>query len=180
VKESPDQKTPEDRFRAVFSHLSKVSDYARRRGSVDPDGVAAETMTIAWRRLADLPEDDPRPWLYATARNLVYVERRGRQRFGEVTPEDLEEIPAKAHISSELYALDPEVADALRAISPADREALLLVAWEDLSPRLAAATLGITSVAFRVRFHRARRRFMRALSERRSSSNLNEPQLERA
>ena len=28
-------------------------------------------MAIAWRRLADVPGDDPRPWLIATARNLL-------------------------------------------------------------------------------------------------------------
>ena len=63
--------TPEARFRIVFSHLGAITAYARRRGSVDPDALAAEVMTIAWRRLADVPRDDPRPWLYATARNLV-------------------------------------------------------------------------------------------------------------
>ncbi len=60
--------TPEARFRPVFSHLGAIRVYARRRGSLDADALAAEVMTIAWRRLADVPEDDPRPWLYATAR----------------------------------------------------------------------------------------------------------------
>jgi hypothetical protein len=58
----------EERFRSVFAQLPEVVAYARRRGSRDPEGVAAETMTIAWRKLADVPVDDPRPWLYATAR----------------------------------------------------------------------------------------------------------------
>src|SRR4029450_5634875 len=68
--------TPEARFRPVFSHLGAVTAYARRRDSLDADALAAEVMTIAWRRLADVPEDDPRPWLYATARNLLLAERR--------------------------------------------------------------------------------------------------------
>src|SRR5437763_8731465 len=72
------QDAAEARFATVFAHLGAVTAYARRRGSADPDGIAAEVMTIAWRRLADVPRDDPRPWLYATARNLVLVERRGR------------------------------------------------------------------------------------------------------
>ena len=61
----------EAKFQAVFTHLGAVTAYARRRGSRDADGLAAEVMTIAWRRLADVPNDDPRPWLYATARNLL-------------------------------------------------------------------------------------------------------------
>jgi RNA polymerase sigma-70 factor (ECF subfamily) len=180
VTESGNRELREDRFRLVFAHLSKVSDYARRRGSVDAEGVAAETMAIAWRRLEGVPEDDPRPWLYGTARNLVYAEQRKRPPLSDVTRQELESIPEKAHISAEVYALDSQVACALRNLSPADREALLLVAWEDLSPRLAAEALGITPVAFRVRFHRARRRFVRALAEHASTSSVNEPRMERA
>jgi RNA polymerase sigma-70 factor (ECF subfamily) len=76
----PDRRSPEERFRTVFSHYGAVLAYARRRGSRDADAIAAEVMTIAWRRLADVPRDDPRPWLYATARNLVLAEARRSAR----------------------------------------------------------------------------------------------------
>jgi DNA-directed RNA polymerase specialized sigma24 family protein len=56
-----DRKPAEERFRAVFSHLAAVTAYARRRGSADADAIAAEAMAIAWRRLADVPQDDPLP-----------------------------------------------------------------------------------------------------------------------
>src|SRR2546429_2148492 len=75
-----DRRSAEERFREVFAHLGAVTAYARRRGSRDADGIAAEAMTIAWRRLSDVPRDDPRPWLYATARNLLYEEARRRAR----------------------------------------------------------------------------------------------------
>lgn len=55
---------------------------------------------------------------------------------------------------------------ALHALSETEREALLLVAWEDLTPSLAAASLGISAAAFRVRLHRARRRLIKALGNR--------------
>jgi RNA polymerase sigma-70 factor (ECF subfamily) len=42
---------------------------------------------------------------------------------------------------------------------------LLLVAWEDLTPAGAAAALGISQSAARVRLLRARRRFERALAD---------------
>jgi RNA polymerase sigma-70 factor (ECF subfamily) len=167
----------EDRFRAVFSHFPSVSAYARRRGSGDPDGIAAEAMSIAWKRLADVPTDDPRPWLYATARNLVLAERRGASRFGDSFWE-LDDLPAPTQ--AEVHSLDPPVATALAALSPIDREALLLVAWEDLTPSLAAASLGITAGAFRVRFHRARRRFRRAFGESSPAAEISEPRMERA
>jgi RNA polymerase sigma-70 factor, ECF subfamily len=180
MKQSKAQALREDRFRDVFAQLTQVTDYARRRGSSDAEAIAAETMAIAWRRLAEVPEDDPRPWLYATARNLLYAERRRTPPGRDFTKQELESVPASDRLSAEVYSLDPEVACALRSLSLADREALLLVAWEDLSPRLAAAALGITPVAFRVRFHRARRRFIRRLAEQAPTSDLNEPWMERA
>jgi RNA polymerase sigma-70 factor (ECF subfamily) len=49
-------------------------------------------------------------------------------------------------------------------LSDEDRELLLLVAWEGLSPNEVAKVLGISSLAARSRLHRARRR-LRALIE---------------
>ena len=170
----------ETRFRAVFSHLGSVAAFARRRGSSDPDGIAAEAMAIAWRRLGDVPEDDPRPWLYATARNLLHAEWRASARFADRDPETLGQLTSKLEIPSEVAWLDAKVAAALAALSPSDREALLLVAWEDLTPKLAAAALEISAGAFRVRFHRARRRFRRALDESDPAAPIGEPRMERA
>jgi RNA polymerase sigma-70 factor (ECF subfamily) len=50
-------------------------------------------------------------------------------------------------------------------LSSSDLEALLLVAWEDLTPTQAARALGISAVAFRVRLLRARRRLEARLRE---------------
>jgi RNA polymerase sigma-70 factor (ECF subfamily) len=145
--------TPEARFRPVFAHLGAVTAYARRRGSIDPDALAAEVMTIAWRKLADVPEDDPRPWLYATARNLLLAEWRKA-----ATEQRHHHELASPETTPEVTALDPELATALNELSPLDREALLLTAWEELTPTEAAHALGIKPTAFRVRLLRARRR----------------------
>jgi len=150
--------TPENEFRAIFAHLGAVTAYGRRRGSRDAEGLAAEVMTIAWRRLADVPSDDPRPWLYATARNLLLEEMRKRPRT--VVPDSEGFVPAP-----ELEEIDPELRAALLALSALDREALLLVAWEDLAPAQAAKALGINATAFRVRLLRARRRLRERLDD---------------
>lgn len=68
--------------------------------------------------------------------------------------------------ASPLIDLDPELEVALRRLSELEREALLLVAWEDLSAPAAAASLGISRAAFRVRLHRARRRLSTELGRR--------------
>ena len=158
MSRQPHDQTPEARFAAVFAHLGAVAAYARRRGAVDSEAVAAEAMTIAWRRLADVPADDARPWLYATARNLVRAEFR--RRVTTTGDAGLEQAPAPVTAAAEL---DPAIATALAALSPFDREALLLVAWEDLTPTQAARSLGINPTAFRVRLLRARRRVRAAV-----------------
>ena len=142
----------EARFRTVFSHLGAVTAYARRRGSLDADALAAEVMTIAWRRLDDVPRNDARPWLYVTARNLLLEEARKRSRATSVH-QSVGVTPAP-----ELTELDGAMRRALLSLSPLDREALLLIAWEDMTPAQAAKALGINGTAFRVRLLRARRR----------------------
>lgn len=152
----------EDRFDGVFSHLDAVARYARRRGARDPDNVAAECMTIAWRRLDEIPADDSLPWLLGCARRVVLSQRRHER--GRVALDDVAEPSFEA---PEPVGLDAELSDALQTLSDLDREALLLIAWDDLTPTQAARALGINPVAFRVRLHRARRRCTSALEARR-------------
>jgi RNA polymerase sigma-70 factor, ECF subfamily len=157
----------EARFAGIFAHLDFISAYARRRGARDPDGIAAEAMAIAWRRLADVPTADARPWLIVTARNLLLAERRGepetvRKPLGDI---DLEAPPESLPSGLDL---DPDLARGLRVLPERDREALLLIAWDDLTPALAAASLGISPTAFRVRLHRARRKLSDLLIEQAS------------
>jgi RNA polymerase sigma-70 factor (ECF subfamily) len=153
--------TDERRFEGVFVHLDAVARYARRRGARDPDDVAAECMTIAWRRLDDIPADDALPWLLGCARRIVLSQRTRQQ--GRVSLDDVAEPRFEA---PEPVGLDAALTAALLELSDLDREALLLVAWEDLTPTQAARALGINSAAFRVRLHRARRRCARALDAR--------------
>jgi RNA polymerase sigma-70 factor (ECF subfamily) len=106
---------------------------------------------------------------------LLFAERRsepetGRQPLGDI---DLE-APAE-QLPSELD-LDPHLARGLRLLPEKDREALLLIAWDDLTPALAAASLGISPTAFRVRLHRARRRLSDLLTEQASVKSVSAPQ----
>jgi RNA polymerase sigma-70 factor (ECF subfamily) len=151
-----DRPAAEERFRSVFSHLGAVTAYARRRGHPDAESAAAEVMTIAWRRLPDVPLDDPRPWLFATARNVVLADLRRARAVS---------APEAIAPEVEILELDPALDAALRSLSYGDREALLLVAWEDLTPTQAARSLGINPTAFRVRLLRARRRLQAKLND---------------
>jgi RNA polymerase sigma-70 factor (ECF subfamily) len=53
---------------------------------------------------------------------------------------------------------------ALDSLSPADRELLRLIAWEQLSATEAGYVLGCSEAAARVRLHRARGRLARAVT----------------
>jgi RNA polymerase sigma-70 factor (ECF subfamily) len=170
---------------AHFSRLYReqgraVLVYALRRVG-DPEDAAdvvAETFLVAWRRLAEVPSDaGARLWLYAVARrvvaNLHRTERR-RTRLGRRLAESL-----RTELATH-PAPGGQAAEALRAISGLgddDRELLLLVSWEGLSPGEAAKVLGISSLAARSRLHRARRR-LRALLEERESASTGRPELD--
>jgi len=176
--DTSDRSAVEARFAGVFGHLGLITAYARRRGAHDADEIAAEVMAIAWRRLADVPCDDPRPWLIATARNLLLADRRRRGLpFQDIDGLELaapEEMPVPG------LDLDSELEVALASLSSQDREALLLVAWEDMTPAAAAASLGISAATFRVRLHRARRRLVYELETRAQRYSLDncQPSLE--
>jgi RNA polymerase sigma-70 factor (ECF subfamily) len=81
-----------------------------------------------------------------------------------------EPISASRYLGEGVLAgvTDPALAAALARLNDADRELLLLIAWEALSPAEAAAVLGIKPATARVRLLRARRRLTQALSRERS------------
>lgn len=154
--------------------------YALRRVG-DPEDAAdvvAETFLVAWRRLGEVPAGgEARLWLYAVARrviaNLHRTERR-RTRLGQRLSESL-----RTELATH-PAPGGEAAEVLRAmtdLSDGDRELLLLVSWEELSPSEAAKVLEISSLAARSRLHRARRRLRTLLEDRQSTGSLN-PELD--
>lgn len=148
------------RFEALFrAHHRAVLGYALRRTSPPlADDVVAETFLVCWRRLEDVP-DDARPWLFGVARRCLANSQRGAarrgalaDRVGEATPEGGGRDPGD--VAGEREA----IREAFAALSENDREALRLVAWEDLDIRAAARAAGCSRAAFAVRLHRARRR----------------------
>jgi RNA polymerase sigma factor (sigma-70 family) len=152
-------------FENLFStHYRAVRAYAVRRGAgAAIEDVLAETFLVAWRRAGDVPAD-PLPWLLGTARRVLANQRRGGRRrtaLGNRLRENL--APDLGGGLSP--ALSDELAAALAKLSDRQREALLLVAWEGLSPQQAAVAAGCSAAAFRVRFHRARQRVAAHLAD---------------
>ena len=94
----------------------------------------------------------------------------GNQRRGQTRRRALQQrlgLLGDAALSAEdagLLATDRVAAlETLAALPEEQREALLLVAWDGLTPEQAAAVMGVRPGTFRVRTHRARDALQRAL-----------------
>jgi RNA polymerase sigma-70 factor (ECF subfamily) len=156
--------SPRERFETMFrEHHRAVRAFVRRRVPADAvDDVVSETFLVAWRRIDRLGKD-PLPWLLGIARNAVGTERRGHDRRLRLKSK------AQAGYSTSVGPVDVAGTDdtgvlsALGRLSERDREALTLIAWDDLTPAQAATVLGVPANRFRVRLHRASRRLQSAL-----------------
>jgi RNA polymerase sigma-70 factor (ECF subfamily) len=151
------------RFELLYAkHAPAVKAYALRRAdSSMADDVVAEVFVVCWRRFEQVPAD-PLPWLLAVARRVLSTQRRGERRRGALTERlvetmaiGLDEAPRPA---------DGALGAALARLGDADRELLLLIAWEGLSPSQAAEVLDVKPTTVRVRLLRARRRLTHALA----------------
>jgi len=148
----------------LFSFLARLS---QRRD------VAEDLLEETWLRLvahAAGLSDETRlgPWLFAVARNLFYSWSR-RRALDQDRLFDLalawpgpRESPFQAAARSET---ERRLEAALLRLAPRDREVLLLVAGEELSPAEAAAALSLSPEALRKRLQRARERLARELGE---------------
>lgn len=154
----------EARFAALFeASFDAVLAYARRRTTqlTDAEDVVAETFSIVWRRLDDVPEPpaDELAWLYGVARRVLANHRRGATRRARLVERLRSALtPARLHVAV-------DVAGAIARLSPADQEILRLFAWEQLHHREIAITLGISPNAAAIRLHRARGRLAHLLKE---------------
>lgn len=170
---------PRELAEACFSrlyedHEREILRYALRR-SAEPQDAAdavAETFLVAWRRLGEVPVgEEARLWLYATARRVLANHQRGIKRRTRLAERLREELRRQLPLQP---ASDRPVLDALAGMADADRELLMLVGMEELSPSEAARVLGISTMAARTRLHRARRRLRARLGEEWEEKQRNE------
>ncbi|MFT3862011.1 RNA polymerase sigma factor [Micropruina sp.] len=146
-------------FEALYrANAAGILAYLRRRGADDdaPD-LLSETFLTAWRRRDALPTPElRRAWLFSTARRLRLAHQRRNPPTTMIT--DLAARTQDASDTDTDTETNAIVRAALDKLTEADRELLTLTIWEGLTPSEAAATIGISAPAARVRLHRARRR----------------------
>jgi RNA polymerase sigma-70 factor (ECF subfamily) len=155
----------EDPLADLMKHKALVRSYVDKRvaNSGAVDDIVSETYLVAWRRLADVPDDDERAaaWLCGVARNLARNHVRGELRrrrlvermkgLGETRLEGI------ASVEPALSAQRLVAADAWRELAPGDRQ---LLAWAAAgwSNDDIAAELGIRPGTVAMRLMRARNR----------------------
>ena len=148
------------RFAALYDrYLEAVALYlARRVGGELAEDLAAEVFVRAFRARASYRpvHETARPWLFGIAAHLVADHRRAERRRLKL----LQRIAATptAGRGPEVPGLSAELVHCLLGLPAADRDALLLVAWGELSYEETATALGVPVGTVRSRIARARRR----------------------
>lgn len=156
-------------FRALVAQVHEpLTRYLIRRASVaDAEDVLAETLLVLWRRLDDVPVEEPLPWCYGVAARVLANARRGERRR-QALAHRIAIVDPPASIPAPEDRMEgceraEEVRAALAGLPESDREVLRLWAWESLAPAQIAVALGITPNAASIRLHRARGRLRAAL-----------------
>ncbi|MEV4421665.1 RNA polymerase sigma factor [Patulibacter sp. NPDC049589] len=174
MRSSPSRPEPpplDDAQRAAFvalyvAHLPAIVRYLRRRlGEDAADDAAAEVFLRAFRRPGAWGDDvrPALPWLYGIAANVIHEQRRAERRRLRAIERAAGRRPAPDAPPGPTAGLDPDVARALRRLSAADRETLLLVAWGELSYEETARALEVPVGTVASRLARVRRQLDDAL-----------------
>lgn len=131
---------------------------ARRAGRQAADDLLGEVWVRAFaaRGGYDPGYDDARPWLYGIARNALRAHWRAGRAGGHAAAEEVVDPWDDVVDRLDSAATAQVLVQAVRALPPAEREVLLLVAWEQLTPAQAAVVLGVPQGTARSRLHRAR------------------------
>jgi RNA polymerase sigma-70 factor (ECF subfamily) len=148
----------EDVFRAhqqaVFAYFLRVVG-----NRSDAEELTQETFVRACGAALRFRGDSSvRTWLFGIARRVL-LEAARAGLFER--PAEIRDVPAASHDPDERLDLERTLA----SLGAADREILVMIDVLGFEPREAAALAGVSPETFRVRLHRARRRFREAYAD---------------
>lgn len=164
-------------FGGVFDrHASVLLQYlVRRVGPSDAEGLLGELFRVAFesRTRFDRSRPDARPWLYGIAANLVMKHHRTRSRHDRALERLVVIDSARSTVEFDELVVDDDanaqllstVCRAIDVLPEADREVVLLYAWQGLSYAEIAEALQIPVGTVRSRLNRVRSR-LRELTDR--------------
>jgi len=148
------------KFENIYDQFAKdITAYVSRRSSSAETtaDVVAETFTICWRSLNDVPDGpEAKFWLYRVARGVIsntYRKKTNSEQLGKGLTNFL-----KLHGQDDFSDSTTDqlvVREELDNLSDDDREIIMLKYWEGLKSKEIAEIMGISSVAARKRLNRA-------------------------
>jgi RNA polymerase sigma factor (sigma-70 family) len=131
----------------------------------DAADLLAEVFAVVWKRRADVPADEPMRtgWIFGVARGVLANHHRSSRRRYALADKLRRQLASDegAAPSEHLEA----VRSALATLDPADRDLLLLVAWDGLTAVEIAAMHDLAPATVRQRISRARRRLRGLLAD---------------
>ncbi len=161
------QREREQRFREIYDsvYVDLLRFVRRRVHPTHAEDVVGDVMVVAWRRLDEVPADlsAARARLFGVARKTLQNTRRRDSRHDAVSVRlaEVRHGPADAGQHPDLVAHRVDIAAAWPLLSALHQEAIALPVLDGLTAPDAAAVLGISPTAFRLRLSRARRTLRR-------------------
>ncbi|WP_406840856.1 RNA polymerase sigma factor [Streptomyces sp. AHU1] len=154
----------------VDRHSVALHGYLVRRAPTAADDLLSEVWLQAYatRHTYDAARGPARGWLFGVARNVLarHWQTVSRATDASQAASEIPEGDPWRAVDQRLdaSAMGPELREGLARLPESERELLLLVAWEQLTPTEAAAVVGIPAGTARSRLHRARTRLRVALT----------------
>jgi RNA polymerase sigma factor (sigma-70 family) len=149
----------DEHARSLYRYL------ARRAGDSIADDLVAETFLVALqsRQAYDPARASARSWLFGIATNLLLRHLRQERRNYRATARAAgASVVPEGHEASVADRVDAglrarQLAQALIALQPGDRDVLLMISWAEMDSHEVAEALDIPVGTVRSRLHRARR-----------------------
>ncbi len=164
--------TPPTWEEVVREHSARVYRLAYRLtgNKHDAEDLTQEVFVRVFRSLSSYTPGTFEGWLHRITTNLFLDMARRRQRIrfeglGDETVQRLHSGPTPAQAFDERH-LDSDIAEALEALAPEYRAAVVLCDIEGLSYEEIAVTLGVKLGTVRSRIHRGRAQLRAALDHR--------------
>jgi RNA polymerase sigma-70 factor (ECF subfamily) len=156
----------------VRQHADRVYRLAYRLSgnAQDADDLTQDTFIRVFRSLSSYQPGTFEGWLHRITTNLFLdmVRRRNRVRM-EALPDDYDRVPGDEPSPEQAFTeahLDSDLQEALDALAPEFRAAVVLCDVEGLSYEEIGATLGVKMGTVRSRIHRGRQALRAALESK--------------
>jgi RNA polymerase sigma-70 factor (ECF subfamily) len=155
-------------FRRFATEVAPLlAGYFRRRlyplSPADVDELVNDTLLVMWRRWADVPAEAEIPWAIGVARHVLSNAQRSHRRRhameGRLVP------TGERWAAEDAVVADVALAEALSSLSEADRDIIILSAWDGLTVTQLAQYYAISDNAATVRLSRAHARLDEKLRE---------------